>query len=159
MALAALALIAMVALAACGGGGDTAATPAATQAPADSGTTVDDTPPAQPSSTSGTEDLFILSRRFQSLELTLTAGDNVSVTYDSVGATTGGPGNLSGEGKVTAEVKLTIVDPVEEQIIVVDNMQTNTLEFQAELSGLYQLVFENPYLLQALSVNVDYTIN
>ena len=168
LAAAALTLIALLALAACGGGDsdDTptaAPAPAATQAPADSGTsgtTTDAAPPAQASPASGTENLFILSRKFESFQLNLVAGDTVSVTYSSVGASTGGPGNTSGGGgKVASDVRLTVVDPIEEQILNVDQIESNTIEFQADLNGTYNLVFVNPYLLQALSVTVDYIIN
>ena len=167
LAAVALTLIALLALAACGGGNDDTPTPApapaATQAPADSGTpepTTGAAPPAQASPASGTENLFILSRKFESFELNLVAGDIVSVTYSSVGASTGGPGNTSGGGgKVASDVGLTVVDPIEEQILNVDQIESNTVEFQADLNGVYNLVFQNPYRLQALSVTVDYTIN
>ena len=170
LAAAGLALIVLLALAACGGSGDDGDTPpAVTQAPppADTSATANtgDTSSTQtnagtpPISGTGVEDLFIISRGFKSFGLNLTAGDTVSVSYEAVGASTGGPSNLSGEGRVTAEVKLTVVDPIEEQIITLDQMQSNTIEFQAELTGTYQLVFANPYLLQALSVTVNYTIN
>ena len=167
LAAVALTLIALLALAACGGGNDDTPTavpaPAAAQAPADPGTPETATgaaPLAQPSPASGTEDLFILSRKFESFELNLMAGDIVSVTYSSVGASTGGPGNTSGGGgKVASDVGLTVVDPIEEQILNVDQIESNTVEFQADLNGVYNLVFQNPYRLQALSVTVDYTIN
>ena len=44
---------------------------------------------------------------------------------------------------------------------MLDEPQTpsNTVEFQADINGTYQLVFSNPYLLQGLEVTVDYTIN
>ena len=167
LAAAGLALIVLLALAACGDDGDNA--PAVTQAPAPADTSATantgDASSTQtnagtsPTSGPGVEDLFIISRGFKSFSLNLTAGDTVSVSYEAVGASTGGPSNLSGEGRVTAEVKLTVVDPIEEQIITLDQMQSNTIEFQAELTGTYQLVFANPYLLQALSVTVNYTIN
>ena len=171
----ALALIALSALTACGGGSDEggatqtqAATPvptasgagnttaAPTQAPADSG-------PA-PSTGSNAVELFVLSLDFESLELNLTAGDTVSVTYSAIGAstggiTTGGKQAEGGAGKATAEVSLTILDPVEEQILDVEQMESNSAEFPAELTGMYQLVFSNPFRLQALIVDVEYTVN
>ena len=176
LAAVALALIALSALAACGGGSDddggATQTPAATQAttapttgngastptqaPADSG-------PA-PTTDSGTEELFVLSLDFESLELNLTAGDTVSATYSAIGAstggiTTGGKGERGGAGTATAEVTLTVLNPIEEQILIVEKMSSNTVEFQAELTGTYQMVFSNPFRLQALIVPVEYTIN
>ena len=176
LAAVALALIALSALAACGGGSDddggATQTPAATQAttapttgngastptqaPADSG-------PA-PTTDSGTEELFVLSLDFESLELNLTAGDTVSSTYSAIGAstggiTTGGKGERGGAGTATAEVTLTVLNPIEEQILIVEKMSSNTVEFQAELTGTYQMVFSNPFRLQALIVPVEYTIN
>ena len=136
------------------GAGSDASPP--TQAPADSG-------PA-PTTDSGTEELFVLSLDFESLELNLTAGDTVSVTYSAIGAstggiTTGGKGAEGGAGTATAEVTLTVLNPIEEQILIVEKMSSNTVEFQAELTGTYQMVFSNPFRLQALIVPVEYTIN
>ena len=184
LAAVALALIALSALVACGGDGDTspdtpAATPSAppanqaptasgagngastpTQAPADSG-------PA-PTTGSNAVELFILALRFDSIELNLTAGDTVSVAYTAIGASTGGitqgggqggAREKQGPGTATGEVSLTVLNPVEEQILNVEQMSSNTAEFQAELTGTYQMVFSNPFRLQGLIVPVEYTIN
>ena len=159
LAAAAMALIVLLALAACGGSDNGDNAPAVTAAPAVTQAAASTDAGAAPTSGDGVEDLFIISRGFESFSLNLTAGDTINVSYDAVGATTGGPGNLSGEGRVTAEVELTVVDPIEEQILTVEQMQSNTIEFQAELTGTYQLVFQNPFLLQAMSVTVNYTIN
>ena len=176
LAAVALALIALSALAACGGGSDgndaSPPTQPATPVPTASGAGSDASPPTQapadsgpaPTTDSGTEELFVLSLDFESLELNLTAGDTVSVTYSAIGAstggiTTGGKGAEGGAGTATAEVTLTVLNPIEEQILIVEKMSSNTVEFQAELTGTYQMVFSNPFRLQALIVPVEYTIN
>ena len=122
------------------------------------------TPGPAPTTDSGTEELFVLSLDFESLELNLTAGDIVSATYSAIGAstggiTTGGKGERGGAGTATAEVTLTVIDPIGEHILDVEKMSSNTVEFQAELTGTYQMVFSNPFRLQALIVPVEYTIN
>ena len=176
LAAVALALIALSALAACGGGSDgdggATQTQPATPVPTASGAGSEASPPTQapadsgpaPTTDSGTEELFVLSLDFESLELNLTAGDTVSVTYSAIGAstggiTTGGKGAEGGAGTATAEVTLTVLNPIEEQILIVEKMSSNTVEFQAELTGTYQMVFSNPFRLQALIVPVEYTIN
>ena len=170
----ALALIALSALTACGGGSDddggAAQTPAAAQAPTASGngaSTPTQAPAVSgPAPTTGSDavELFITSLDFESVELSLSAGDTVSVTYSAIGAstggiTTGGKGERGGAGTATAEVDLAVINPIEEHILNVERMSSNTAEFQAKLTGKYQMVFSNPFRLQALIVPVEYTIN
>ena len=168
-------LIALSALTACGGGSDddggAAQTPVTTaQAPTASGngaSTPTQAPAVSgPAPTTGSDavELFITSLDFESVELSLSAGDTVSVTYSAIGAstggiTTGGKGERGGAGTATAEVTLTVIDPIGEHILDVEKMSSNTVEFQAELTGTYQMVFSNPFRLQALIVPVEYTIN
>ena len=177
MAAIGLALLALTALSACGGNGDdgngnggSASTPA-TSSGSGGGAVPTEAPTAAeaaPTTGSATEELFIISRDFDSIELNLAAGDVVSVTYSAVGASTGGitqGGGTGGEaekagpGVATGEVLFTVLDPLEDQILNVEQMASNTTEFQADIAGKYQMVFSNPYLLQGLIVTVDYTIN
>lgn len=171
IAAVALALMSLSLLVACGGGngddtpsngsGSTPAAPAATPAaPAATPAPVD----AAPTTGSGMEELFVAALGFGVFELNLTAGDTASVTYASVGLSTGGItsgrfGDQSGAGSAEGEVILTVVNPIEEQILNEERISTNTVEFQADVTGVYQLVFNNPYRLQGLQVNLDYTIN
>lgn len=180
LAAVALALIALSALVACGGGsddnGDAAQPPPATQPPAATGAGNGASTPTQPPADSGPApttgsnavELFILALRFDSIELNLTAGDTVSVAYSAIGASTGGitqgggqggAREKQGPGTATGEVSLTVLNPVEEQILNVEQMSSNTAEFQADLTGMYQMVFSNPFRLQGLIVPVEYTIN
>ena len=165
-AVLALVLIASLALAACGGGDDDSptATPTATTAPGGNGGGGETPGPSDGNGgsttpSSGTEELFIISRGFGTVDINLNAGDILRVTYDSLGATTGGPQSLSGEGVVTAEVELVILNPIDERILDVEAKKTDSVEVQADLTGRYQLVFRNPFLLQAQSVTVDYAVN
>ena len=165
-AVLALALIASLALAACGGGDDDSptATPTATIVGGGGGTpggplSNGNGGSSTPTSTSGAAELFIRDRGFGIVDVNLNAGDILRVTYDSIGATTGGPQSLSGEGLVTAEIELVILNPIDERILTVEAMKTNSIEMQADLTGKYQLVFTNPFALQAISVTVDYIVN
>ena len=155
-AVLALALIASLALAACGGGdGDSpTATPTATTAPGGNGGGG-----VTPGPSNGAEELFIRDRGFGIVDVNLNAGDILRVTYDSIGATTGGPQSPPEEGLITAETELVILNPIDERILTVEAMKTNTVEVQADLTGKYQLVFTNPFALQAISVTVEYAIN
>ncbi len=169
-----LALLAISLLAACGGGdngdsGDnggtappaaTAATPsapAATQPPAPAD--------AAPATGSGTETIFVISRGFEVFELNLAASDTVSVTYSSLGRSSGGittGGRFAGDegaGSAASDVIFTVLNPIGDQLLDEPQTPSNTVEFQADINGAYQLVFSNPYLLQGLEVTVDYTIN
>lgn len=161
-AVLALALIASLALAACGGGDDDSptATPTATTAP---GGTIapggNGGGGVTPGPSSGAAELFIRDRDFGIVGVNLNAGDILRVTYDSIGATTGGPQSLSGEGVVTAEIELVILNPIDERILTVEAKKADSVEVQADLTGKYQLVFTNPFALQAISVTVDYIVN
>ena len=165
-----LALIALSALAACGGGGNgdnggaapataaaPAATPAATQPPAPADTA--------PATGSGTETIFVVARGFEVFELTLAAGNTVSITYSSLGRSSGGittGGRFAGDegaGSAEGDVILTVLNPIDDQVLDEEQTDNNTVEFQADINGTYQLVFSNPYLLQGLEVTVDYTIS
>ena len=175
-----VALIALAALTACGGessngdngsngGGTTPVAPAATAPPAvpaatptpDAGGGSDTTP----ATGTGTETIFVIARGFEIFELALAAGDTVSVNYSSLGRSSGGittGGKFAGDegaGSAAGEVILVVLNPVEEQVLSAEQVETNTVEFQADITGKYQLVFSNPYLLQGLEVTVDYTIN
>ena len=168
-----LALIALSALAACGGGdnGDnggsgSAATPSA---PATTPAAPAATPPpapadAAPATGSGTEVIFVVARGFEVFELNLAAGNTVSLTYSSLGRSSGGittGGRFAGDegaGSAEGDVILTVLNPIEDQVLNADRTDNNTVEFQADVNGTYQLVFSNPYLLQGLEVTVDYTI-
>ena len=174
-AVVALALMSLSLLAACGGGngddtpsnGDAAtpSAPAATPAAPAATPAAGGDSGAAPSTGSGSEELFVGAMRYGTFELSLNAGDTVNVSYTSIGLSTGGittagdRGDVTGAGTAEGEVLLTVVNPIEEQIFNSDRLSTNTVEFQADVAGVYQLVFNNPYRLQGLQVNVDYTIN
>ncbi len=171
----ALAMMSLTLLVACGGGngdagssngsastpsspGATTAAPVATQPPA--------TAEAAPATGSGSEVIFVLARDFEVFDLNLTAGDTVSVSYSSFGRSSGGITRGSdfddkrvGAGSAAGDVILTVLNPVEDQLLNEDQTANNTVEFQADLTGVYQLVFSNPYRLQGLEVTVDYVIN
>ena len=171
-----LTLIAFSALAACGGGGNgddgdnggaSPSTPTTTDTtPSASGATPPPAPADAASATgSGTETIFVVARGFEVFELTLAAGDTVSITYSSLGRSSGGittGGKFAGDegaGSAEGDVILTVLNPIEEQVLDEERTDNNTVEFQADIAGTYQLVFSNPYLLQGLEVTVDYTIN
>ena len=102
------------------------------------------------------------------MELSLAAGDTVRVAYSAIGASTGGitwgsdvggEGEKQGPGSAKGEVIFTVLNPIEDQILNVDQMENYTAEFQADIDGKYKLVFTNPFLVHGLIVPVDYTIN
>lgn len=165
--------IALFALAACGGGNNggngasnstatsgapaiTPDAPAATQPPAPA--------EAVPAAGSGTEKLFVLALNYETMELNLTAGDTARIAYSSFGRSSGGITDTderseTGAGSAEGDVILTVLNPVEDQVLNEEQTDNNTVEFHAELSGVYQLVFSNPYRLQGIDVTVEYAIN
>ena len=160
--------IALLALAACGGGDNGGN--GGSDSTATSGVTA--TIPAAPAATqppaaatgSGTEKLFVLAVNYETMELNLTAGDTARIAYSSFGRSSGGITDTderseTGAGSAEGDVILTVLNPVEDQVLNEEQTDNNTVEFQAELSGGYQLVFSNPYRLQGLDVTVDYAIN
>ena len=111
------------------------------------------------------ETIFVVARGFEVFELTLAAGDTVSLTYSSLGRSSGGittGGKFAGDegaGSAEGDVILTVLNPIEDQVLDEEQTDNNTVEFQADIAGAYQLVFSNPYLLQGLEVTIEYTIS
>ena len=112
-----------------------------------------------------TETIFVVARGFEVFELTLAAGNTVSITYSSLGRSSGGittGGRFAGDegaGSAEGDVILTVLNPIDDQVLDEEQTDNNTVGFQADINGTYQLVFSNPYLLQGLEVTVDYTIS
>ncbi len=100
---------------------------------------------------SGSEELFIIAQVSELIQLDLNAGDTLKVSYSAVGATTGGyaPGN----------VEFVILGPLDELLLEVEALEDNYVAVQVKATGTHQLVFTNPYTLQAQIVAVEYTIN
>ena len=89
----------------------------------------------------------------------------MSLSYSSLGRSSGGitkGGEFAGDegaGSAEGDVILVVLNPVEDRVLETERTDNNTVEFQADINGTYQLVFSNPYLLQGLEVNIDYAIN
>ena len=161
--------IALLALTACGGESDDN-TPAPISQPtsAPASTPPPATAEAAPATGSAAEEIFVLPRSYHTMELTLAAGDTVRVAYSAIGASTGGitrGSDVGGErekqgpGSAKGEVIFTVLNPIEDQILNVDQMENNTAEFQADIDGKYQMVFTNRFLVHGLIVPVEYAIN
>ena len=105
---------------------------------------------------SGSEELFIRPLGSELIQLDLTAGDTLTVSYLAKSALKG-IGISVGEDPVAVE--FSILDPLNERLLEVEAMMENSVEAQAELTGTYQMVFSNSFRLLGLIVDVEYTIN
>ena len=102
--------------------------------------------------TSGSEYLFITYKNSEMIELDLSAGDTLTVSYSALGSTTG-------KTSPPMLVELVILDPLKERLLEVEAMQKNSVELQVETTGPHQMVFTNPARINGLMVPVEYTIN
>ncbi len=169
LAAVALALMSLSVLAACGGGNGDGSDDGGTSAPATAPPAATQTPeaaPVAPTTGSGSETVFVRARGFEVMELNLAAGDNVSLSYSSLGRSSGGiteGGDFAsgdeGAGSAASDVILTVLNPVEDQLLSTERAANNSVDFQADIDGVYQLVFTNPYLLQGVEVTIEFTIN
>lgn len=87
----------------------------------------------------------------------LAAGDLVRVHYKAesriVGAST------RNRGGVESGIVLVVTDPVRDTIYRGDQVEEETVDIVAEVSGEHTFSFVNPFTLQLQAVDVGYTIN
>ena len=135
------------------------ATPASTVSLDGSTDSVSTTPPTQAASLSipfsGDEILFIPSQNTELFELDLNAGDTLKVTYFTSVAVIG----TSTASPPASPIEFLILDPANEPLLEVGALEENSVEVRVAIIGTHQLVFTNPYTLQAQIVAVEYTIN
>ena len=162
-------LMAVSALTACETGHDAINPPTATPtttaipAPTVSETSSKDsaytTPPTQAvglsTSTSGSEELFIIAQDSELIQLDLNAGDTLKVSYFTsatvIGTSTASP--------PPPPIEFLILDPANEPLLEVGGLGENSVEVQVAITGIHRLVFTNPARLQGHEVPVEYAIN
>lgn len=163
-----LSILFVLLVAACGGGdGDdggpapaATAAPQATAAPATQPPAATPAAPAAGQSSSGSEKLFIPASEAGEILVTLAAGDVLELTFNVVSNITGGQNVTAGIGQAAEGIQLVISDPVGTQLLTIDEtLVTDTVEITAEVDGEHQIVFFNPFLLQAVSVEASWEIN
>ena len=160
-----LSILFLLLVAACGGGDgdDVEPAPAVTLAPQATAApaTPDETPaaPAGGGSSSGSEKLFIPANEAGEILVTLSAGDVLALTFDVQSNITGGQNVTAGIGQAAEGIQLVISDPVGTQLLTIDEtLVTDTKEITAEVNGEHQIVFFNPFLLQAVTVEASWEV-
>ena len=159
--VAGLSILFVLLVVACGGGDgdDDGPAPAATTAPQATAAPATQ-PPAAGLSSSGSERLFIPASEAGEILVTLAAGDVLELTFDVQSNITGGQNVTAGIGQAAEGIQLVIADPVGTQILTIDEtLVTDTVEITAEVNGEHQIVFFNPFLLQAVSVDARWEVN
>ena len=148
-------------LASCGGSGgndEPVPTPTATTA----STLPDQSPSGNSSTTEPTSGSFsgqfnVSANQWHDLVIDLAAGDLVRVHYKAesriVGAST------RNRGGVENGIVLVVTDPVRDTLFRGDQVEEETVDIVAEVSGEHTFSFVNPFKLQLQAVDVDYTIN
>ncbi len=141
-----------------------AATPAATAAPtggATAGTQIPETDaPAESVSSSGSESLFLSASEHGEITIELMAGDRLQVTFDVESNITGGQNVIVGKGKAIEGIQLVITDPLGDSLLTIqETTASETVEVDAEVNGEHSIIFLNPFLLQAQTVEVTYIVN
>jgi hypothetical protein len=144
-----LAMVSTNLAAACGGGSDGGNGAGSTSTPTQQAASTQ-----QPSS--GNASLFLTAGNFDTVSVSLKAGDVLKVTYEAQSVIVGGGNvtNLAESGAVMA-----INDPVEDTVYRGDQKRADEVTLTAELDGMYEVIFQNPFPLQAQQVTVTYSIN
>ncbi len=169
--VAGLSILLVLLVAACGGGdgGDEGPAPAATTAPQATPAAPAATPaaPAQTPATagggessSGSETLFIIASSTDEIPVSLVAGDVLEVSFDVESNITGGQNVSAGIGRAAAGIQVVIHDPLANSVLTIDDTtDTDTITITAESSGEHKVIFFNPFALQAITVDVSWTVN
>ena len=147
-------------LAACGGStpgdGVDATQPPSQDRPEPTAQPAAETPTPARVSTSAQEKLFLSADQFDEVEVELAAGDLLRVVYTSEVSISPG---LGGTGHQERGVQLVVLDPNEEQLATAEESSDNSVDVEARVSGLHQIVFINPNRLEGLNVSLEYFIN
>lgn len=147
-------------LASCGGSSSNDE-PTPTQT-ATTASTLPDQTPSENNNTGPTTGSFsgkfnISANQWHDLVIDLAAGDLVRVHYKAesriVGAST------RNRGGVESGIVLVVTDPVRDTIYRGDQVEEETVDIVAEVSGEHTFSFVNPFTLQLQAVDVGYTIN
>ena len=161
-----LSILFLLLVAACGGGGDEGPAPAATTAPQATAAPATQPPTATPAapaagqSSSGSEKLFVPASDAGEILVTLAVGDVLELTFDVQSNITGGQNVTAGIGQAAEGIQLVISDPVGDQLLTIDETSiTDTVSVEAKVNGEHQIVFFNPFLLQAVSVEASWEVN
>ena len=109
-----------------------------------------------PTSTSGSEKLFLSADQFDEVPINLKAGDVLKISYNSEVSISPG---LGGTGHQERGVLLVVLDPFGGQLLIVEEMAMNTVDVTVEIDGEHEIVFINPNQLEGLNVNLEYSIN
>jgi len=109
-----------------------------------------------PTSSSGSEKLFLSADQFEEVPISLKAGDVLVIFYTS--EVTISPG-LGGTSQQERGVILAVLDPFGDQLLTVEEAVMNTVDVAAEFDGEHEIVFINPNQLEGLIVNLEYSIN
>ena len=104
---------------------------------------------------SGSEELFIPSKKSELIELSLNAGDTLKVSYFTSAAVIG----TSTASPPPPPIEFLILDPANEPLLEAGGLEENSVDVQVEISGIHRLVFTNPARLQGHEVSVEYAIN
>jgi hypothetical protein len=147
--------------AACGGsdngGSQPTATPTGTTSPP--GTQASNVEGGQTEPYSKTEeDLFVQLNSFTTVPLDLREGDHVKITFEATSIAVAGGGQAGGMGARTAII-LAVIDPVDTQILLTEEMTSGEEEFIADMTGQYDIIFQNPLPLEGQLVDFTYSVN
>ena len=164
-----LSILFVMLVAACGGG-DEAPAPTATSAPQATAapatqpqiTPAPTTPDAPPQSgaSSGSDKLFIPANETGEIPVTLAAGDVLEINFDVQSNITGGQNVSAGIGQAAEGIQLVVADPVGDQVLTIDQtLVSDTVSVEAKVNGEHLILFFNPFLLQAVSVEVSWAVN
>ena len=156
----------------CGGEDAPPSTPTATFTPqvtatpppqggATAGTQIPETDaPAEAVSSSGSESLFLSASEHGEITVELMAGDRLQVTFDVESNITGGQNVIVGKGKAIEGIQLVISDPLGDSLLTIEETTASgTVEVDAEVNGEHVIIFLNPFLLQAQTIEVTYNVN
>ena len=152
----ALAILTALGSGACGGTSDTPAPTATATQDLRTEPRPNNANGSVPTSSSGSEKLFLSADQFDEVSISLKAGDVLKLSYTSEVSISPG---LGGTSQQERGVILAVLDPLGDQLLRAEEMAMNTVALVAEFDGEHKIVFINPNQLEGRIVNLEYSIN
>jgi hypothetical protein len=163
LALVSAILLAIPLIAACGGGDDggngnptrTATSPGSNNG---GGETPDPNGGGQTEPYSETVEVFIPPSQFQTRPVNLAEGDELKLTVKTRSSVVGA-GDTGGQNRGRIGVVMAVNNPLDEQLLLTEQIIDHEDQITADIAGQYEVIFQNPFPLEAMIVNLTYSVN
>jgi hypothetical protein len=107
---------------------------------------------------SETVEIFIPPAQFQTRPVDLQEGDNLKMTIETRSSVVGA-GDTGGQNRGRVGVIMAVNNPLDEQILLTEQIIDHEDEITADVSGQHEIIFQNPFPLEAMIVKLTYAVN